>query len=46
MHDAAYDAAMGAVRPWHVAVLLCGALSCAAIVAGVVLLVTKLNRRR
>jgi hypothetical protein len=27
-------------------VLLCGALSCAALVAGVVLLVNQLNRRR
>ena len=41
-----YDAAMGALRPWHLAVLLCAGLSCTAVVAAVVVLVTRSRRPR
>jgi hypothetical protein len=38
--------AMVAVKPWHLAVLLCGMLTCTTAVAAVVLLLAWRGRRR
>jgi len=45
MWGSPYDPRMGALRPWHIAVLLCGLLTCTAVVAAVVVIVTRASRR-